>query len=637
MARRPYDLDHLRPLLDASLDGVILTDIQGRIVEFNPAAEAMFGFRRDAVLGRMVGEVVVPMHLRARHETAMARRLADPADAANRQRFETEGLRADGSTIPIELTVTDLMLADSRRLLVAHLRDITARQQLRISEERYRLAVRGSNDGIFEWDVEHGTAFYSERLEEIVGLRHKDVGPTLDAWHSHVHPDDLPGLKEGTRQLLSGEADNIVLEYRMRRADGEERWVQTNAAVKRDAEGRALRIAGSVGDITERKRNAEEIERQREALYQSEKLSALGSLLAGVAHELNNPLSIVVGQAQMLKESAEGTAFAERAGKIEAAAARCARIARTFLAMARQRKPARRPVALDRVIEDVLGLLDYNLRSAGIAVERRFAASLPALHADPDQLNQVFSNLIVNAQQALAQRPEPRRITVTTATSADGRFVEASVADNGIGIPPALRRRIFEPFFTTKSPGSNGGSGTGIGLAVSHGIVEAHGGSLEADEAPGGGARFLLRLPIGQAELRENATAAAAAPLPAPGRRALVVDDESGVADLLAEILRKAGLAVTVAENGHQAMTHLLQEDFAAILTDLRMPGLDGRGLFAELQRQRPALARRIIFVTGDMLSPDVARFLRDSGQPCLEKPFSPDDVRRTVALVMTN
>lgn len=633
----PYELDLIRPLLDASLDGVIVTDRQGSIVVFNPAAEIMFGRSSSDVIGRPVGAVVVPAHLRGRHETAMVRRLAGTADTTSRQRFETEGMRADGSIFPVELTVTELLLTGGERLMVAYLRDITARQQLRISEERYRLAIRGANDGIFEWDVEHGTAFYSERLEEIVGRRASDLGDSITAWHDHVHPDDLEALKEETRRLLRGDIQTIAMEYRIRRSDGEERWIQVTAATARDAAGRVLRVGGSIGDITERKRSAAEIENQREALYQSEKLSALGSLLAGVAHELNNPLSIVVGHAQMLKETAEGTAFAERASKIEAAAARCARIARTFLAMARQRQPARRRVAIERVIEDALNLLDYNLRSAGIVVERRYAPDLPAVNADPDQINQVISNLIVNAQQALAGRSVAGRIVIILARSRDGQWLEASIADNGPGIPANLRRRVFEPFFTTKPPGHTPGSGTGIGLAVSHGIVTAHGGRLDVEEAPGGGACFILRLPIGGGMVAESVDGEATTAIqpPTAGQHALVVDDESGVADLLAEILRADGFQVVVVANGFDALERIAQMPFGAILTDLRMPGLDGRSLFRRLRDEQPELARRIIFVTGDMLSADIATFVRDSGQPCLEKPFSPADLREAVGQII--
>jgi len=629
-----YDIEHLQPLVSASLDGVILTDIQGSIIEFNPAAELMFGHKRAAVLGRPVGAVVVPPKLRPYHERAMTRRLSSPADTQNRQRFETEGLRADGSVFPVELTVTEVVLPNGERLLVAYLRDITARMQLRLSEERYRLAIRGANDGIFEWDVEHGTAFYSERLEEIVGRKAKDLA-TIDSWHVNVHEDDLEALKEETRKLLRGEIDRIIMEYRIRRSDGVERWVQVTAATVRDSNGRVLRVGGSIGDITERKLADAEILRQREALYQSEKLSALGSLLAGVAHELNNPLSIVVGQAQMLKDSATGTPFAERAGKIETAAARCARIARTFLAMARQRKPARRPVQLERIVEDVLSLLEYNLRSSGIAVERAFADGLPPVHADPDQINQVLSNLLVNAQQALASRPAPRRVRIEIAVTGP-QWIELRVSDNGPGIPPQLRRRVFEPFFTTKPAGQGPGSGTGIGLAVSHGIASAHGGTLEASEAATGGACFILRLPLDAvsmqpASIRSNTTI----PVLVPGLTALVVDDEDGVADLLAEILTGSGFEVTIAEDGQTALNRLRSENFSVILTDLRMPGLDGPSLFARLRQEKPQLTERIIFVTGDTMSPDVADFLRDSGRPCLEKPFASDDVRRTVAAVL--
>lgn len=635
-----YDIDYLLPLLSASLDGVILTDIQGSIIEFNPAAEAMFGRQRNDVLGRPVGAVVVPPKLRPYHERAMARRIANPADTRNRQRFETEGLRSDGSTFPVELTVTEIVLPGDQRLMVAYLRDITARMQLRRSEERYRLAIRGANDGIFEWDVEHGTAFYSERLEEIVGRKSKELA-NLTAWHANVHPDDLAALQEETRKLLRGEIHHIVMDYRITRSDGVERWVQVTATTERDEQGRVLRVGGSVGDITERKEADAEIQRQREALYQSEKLSALGSLLAGVAHELNNPLSIVVGQAQMLKDSAADTPFFERATKIETAAARCARIARTFLAMARQRQPARRTVQLERIVEDVLGLLEYNLRSAGIHVERRFAASMPAIHADPDQINQVLSNLIVNAQQAMAAQPEPRRILIELGVSSDGQWAQARVSDNGPGIPENLRRRVFEPFFTTKPTGHGPGSGTGIGLAVSHGIATAHGGTLAASEANGtangvGGACFTLRLPLGGGPVATATKSLdVSAPKLMPGRTALVVDDEDGVADLLAEILTGSGFEVTIAEDGQTALNRLRSESFSVILTDLRMPGLDGPSLFARLRAEKPALTQRFVFVTGDMLSPDVAGFLRDSGQPCLEKPFAPDDVRRAVAAVM--
>ena len=244
----------------------------------------------------------------------------------------------------------------------------------------------------------------------------------------------------------------------------------------------AERLGGFVIDLTERKRAEAELERSREALYQNEKLSALGSLLAGVSHELNNPLSIVVAQAVMLERQARDSELAERAFKIRKAADRCARIVQTFLAMARQKRPERAPVDLNAVATAALDLAEYGLRTEGIAVARAFDPALPLIAADSDQLHQIIINLVINAQHALAGQGGARTVTLTTARGPDPATVILEVADNGPGVPEAVRRRIFEPFFTTKSQGE----GTGVGLSFSQGLAEAHGGRLTLMPRAGG-------------------------------------------------------------------------------------------------------------------------------------------------------
>ncbi len=637
------ELERLRPLLAASLDAMIITDAGGLVLEFNPAAERIFGRARAAALGQPIGDLIVPRHLRGAHEAGMQRYAGGEPHRVIGRRIETEGQRGNGDRFPVELTVTEVRRGP-HRLLAAFLRDISDRKAteaaLRRSENRYRLAVRGAEDGIFEWDLVNGTAYYSERLEEIVGRKQRDLGNDLSAWQAFVHADDLAALQAGTRRLLRGEADNIVLEYRMRRADGVERWVRTTAAVDRDSNGRALRIGGSLGDITERKRSEAEILRQRDALYQSEKLSALGSLLAGVAHELNNPLSIVVGQSLMLREAAEEGAapasLAGRAAKIEQAAARCARIVRTFLAMARQRHPRRGAVDIEALLDDALALLDYSLRSAGIDVRRENFGPLPLLQADGDQLGQVLTNLLVNAQQALSDWPAPRILSIQTMPSVDGRWAEIVIADNGPGVPAELRRRIFEPFFTTKPAGS----GTGIGLSVSIGIIETHGGSLMVEENPGllgkpGGACFTIRLPLESA--RPETADFPADPLPpsaANGLRLLVADDDAEVAELLRDLLSRAGHRVDLAADGQAALHLALAQEYDAVLSDLRMPGLDGRALLRRLEAERPALARRFIFITGDTFGQAGASEIRDLGRPVLDKPFTRDAVLAALNMI---
>jgi len=246
--------------------------------------------------------------------------------------------------------------------------------------------------------------------------------------------------------------------------------------------------------LLDARRAHEEIRRQRETLQQREKLAAMGSLLAGVAHEINNPLSVVVGRTAMLEETAEPqTRAAVR--KIREAAERCARIVKTFLAMARQHAPERTQVQVNAVIEAALDVLDYSLQASGVQVVQNLAADLPELFADSDQLHQVFMNLIVNAQQAMADHDGERILTIITRHDKINSAIQAAVADSGPGIPGEIRCRIFEPYFTTKPIGA----GTGVGLAVSLGIIEAHGGSIVAQSAEHGGATFLINLPIGAA------------------------------------------------------------------------------------------------------------------------------------------
>ena len=231
-----------------------------------------------------------------------------------------------------------------------------------------------------------------------------------------------------------------------------------------------------------------EITRQRENLHQREKLAAMGSLLAGVAHELNNPLSIVVGRATMLQEEATDEITRTSADRIRAAAERCARIVRTFLAMARQRKLEQGAVEINAVVADCVEMLGYGLRTAG-GGRSKPGARLPLVR-ECRSTAPGFLNLIVNAQQALEHQPLPRRLRIESDRLGDQ--VRIIFADNGPGIPPAIRSRIFDPYFTTKPPGG----GTGVGLAVSLGIVESHHGSLTAESPPNGGATFHVLLQI---------------------------------------------------------------------------------------------------------------------------------------------
>jgi CheY-like chemotaxis protein len=334
----------------------------------------------------------------------------------------------------------------------------------------------------------------------------------------------------------------------------------------------------------------------------------------------------VVGRATMLQEEAADEGTRTVADKIRAAAERCARIVRTFLSMARQRKPEQSVLSINSVLSDCVEMLSYGLRTAGIAVEKQLAADLPLISGNADQLHQVFLNLIVNAQQAMETQPLPRRLRIVSDRFEDR--VRIRIIDNGPGIAPAIRSRIFDPYFTTKPPGG----GTGVGLAVSLGIVESHSGALTVDCPPDGGAIFQVLLPI-----QSPADQAEPMPTPAPepvypqGPRLLIVDDEPEVGALLADILRRDAAGIEIAASGQEALQSMAKREFDAILTDLRMPEMDGPELFRQIEQRWPQRARQVIFITGDALSPTVQTFLFGTGQPYLEKPFVPAEVRKIV------
>ena len=404
-------------------------------------------------------------------------------------------------------------------------------------------------------------------------------------------------------------------ECQMRRRDGRVIWVSHNGQAIRDDRGEILYYDGVLEDITERKRT-------EGALRQSEKLAAMSTLVAGVAHELNNPLEVILAHSELLAYDAPGD-VTQRAEKISRAAQRCARLVKNFLALARQHPPERTRVSVSEVVRETVELITYPLRISGVALVLELAPGLPLLWADPHQIQQVLLNLLTNAHHALRGAEPPRRITVT-AQPAEGDRIEIAVADNGPGIPAEIRERVFEPFFTTKAIGE----GTGLGLSLCQGLVESHGGSLTLEEAPGGGARFVILLPLA------GPAAAAAAALPvriATGASILVVDDEPEVADVLSDMLARDDHHVDVAYGGRDALERIEAGNYDLVVCDLRMPDIDGAELYRRLQAMGHRLTRRFLVVTGDVLARDTREFLVRSGVPALAKPLVLDDMRGVI------
>ena len=407
---------------------------------------------------------------------------------------------------------------------------------------------------------------------------------------------------------------------------GEERAIE---ALKQGAtdyvlKHRLSRLGPAIRRALAEKQARELGEWQTAQLAQTEKLAAMGSLLAGVAHELNNPLSVIVGHMQLLQGQLQGTA-AERAGKVVSAADRCARIVKNFLALARHRPPERRQVHIRTVVEEALDLVGYSLAAAGVEVVTDIPPSVPALFADPHQLHQVLVNLLSNAQHALRGRAGTKRIVVSAGLH-DDSTVFLEVGDNGPGIPPDIVGRVFEPFFTTKPVGE----GTGLGLSLCREIVESHGGALRLQSEVEHGTVFRIELPVERPAVHEGASTDARSEPPRVGR-ILVVDDEVALAEMIAEMLSGQGHEVEIVTNGVDALEKLTAARYDAVLCDLRMPGMDGPALYAAVEQRRSGQERRFVFMTGDTFAAETAEFLQRAGVPSLSKPFRLEEIERTV------
>jgi two-component system NtrC family sensor kinase len=366
--------------------------------------------------------------------------------------------------------------------------------------------------------------------------------------------------------------------------------------------------------------------RLQEQLIQSEKMSAIGQLIAGVAHDLNNPLASVVGFADYLVEISDQAppTMLEPLRAIQQEAERAANIVKNLLSFARKQERGRRVTPIKNVLASTLQLLRNHLMAAKVETDLDVAPGVPNVCVDVNQIQQVFVNLINNALQAMEGSGIGHHIVVRAIPWLDG--VAVTVEDDGPGIPAEHAARVFEPFYTTKGTGQ----GTGLGLSISQGIVKEHGGRLTLVSGGPPGATFRVELPTGvPAQGPGPAAPAASAVRPL---NILVVDDEPHIQHYMRATLEAWGHTVTVAADGRSGLTHALREPFDIIICDLRMPDLGGREMFAQLQAARPEMAERVVFSTGDTVRGDTLRFLESLNRPNLRKPFTLVELRAALA-----
>jgi PAS domain S-box-containing protein len=598
----------------------------GRFWYVSPSVAGLTGFTAEETMARGLAETLTPASLevasRALREGLAAAR-TEPPDVPREATLDLEHVCKDGSTVWGEIRASPLRDAAGRVIGVLGVtRDITDRKRAERQISLQVAALEAAANGIVITDAAGAIQWVNPAFTRMTGYAAVEaIGRTPRILRSGEQDDRFYAALWTT--ILAGRVWRGELTNR--RKDGTVYTEEMTITPVRDEAGAIGHFVAIKQDVTQRREAAAELARQREVVHQSEKLASMGRLLAGVAHELKNPLSVVLARAELLRRALAGTSHESSIQKVEAAADRCARIVKNFVALARQRPTERQAVNLNEVIQDVVELLAYPLRTDGVEVELRLEPDLGPVWGDPDQLHQMLVNLVTNAHQAMRTVGPPRRLTLATGLDAARSQLRLWVSDTGPGIPPDIQPRIFEPFYTTKPVGQ----GTGLGLSLCQAIVEAHGGTLEVRSEPRD-TTFTVWLPATSPLAGGEAVPATATPV-VRDKRILVVDDEPEVATVLSEYLAEDGHHVDVAGDGLQALQKIAHGAYDVILSDLRMPNLDGPGLYRALEARDPALLRRLLFMTGDTLSEEIAQFLQVARVPTLGKPFDYAEVRRLV------
>ncbi len=613
-------------------DGVILTSLDGRIIDWNPGAARIFGYSKEEVLGATPALLHRPEELRVRSPKIM-----EAVRTEGRWSGEVNFIRKDRTEGVCELLVVPLR--DEQGEVVATIgvnRDITERKQAELVLRRQALTFENIFDGVVVTNLEGRIIDWNSGARRLFGYeKHEVLGRTPGFLHR------TPGGKAQTPRMLSGtmREGRWSGELHFVRKDRSEGVCEAVVVPLRNDLGLVVATIGVYRDMTARLK-AEEAQRAIERrLQDAQKMESLGVLAGGVAHDFNNLLTAVLGHAQLARLALPPQAPTQNSlEQIEIAARRAADLSQQMLAYSGRGKIIVRRVELTQLVFEMSQLLKVSVGKQAELV-CKLTPNLPAIEADPTQLRQVIMNLIVNASEALAGKAG--RIIVATGTLGadrtvllrsylgedlpEGEYVFLEVTDTGRGMDAATKARIFEPFFTTKF------TGRGLGLAAVLGIVRGHNGALEVDSAPGKGARFRVLFPAAQGPAPAEVQPAPAPVLGQCKGTVLVVDDEESVRTVAAEMLGKAGLTVLTAVDGQDGVDtfRARADEIDCVLLDVTMPKLPGLEAAQEIRRLRPDA--RIVLMSGFSEDDASRRFASLGLAGFLQKPYTLESLREKV------
>jgi len=661
-----------RSLITNMQEGVFISSPEGHFQDFNDAFRRMLGYEsREELMA--VKDIASSLYVNPADRTRLQKLLREHGAVND---FEFQMLRRDGEIITLlessvvtrdttgkiisfqgfVLDVTERKNAEqeirrrNRELMILNSIGQTLNQPLGLEE----LLERALRQVVDLFGTEIGSIFL---MEPETGILRRTAASGLRSEFAHSFPDvemppdllehikavhatvlsasglPLPQVFRDFQQKEGLEVLNFVLLWSKDRPAG---CLLLGNRKFRDFSSAEINLLASVGNqiaasiekmllLDETREAYENLRRTQEQLLQSEKMAAIGQLISGVAHELNNPLTAILGYSQLLAASdhvnERGADYVE---KLHKQARRTHRIVNNLLSFARQQKPERLPVRINQVVEDTISLREYDLRVNNIQVHREFHRDLPLTGADAHQLQQVFLNILNNAVDAILERSDRGDIWVRTGND-QGRIV-AEFVDSGPGIQDT--HRVFDPFYTTKAVGK----GTGLGLSICYGIVTEHGGEISVQNIPGKGAAVTVSLPVLSVGKSNGDFDANGAEQISTAGRVLLVDDEESILELERAILEGRYLSVILARNGKEALEILQKEQVDLIVTDMKMPGeISTNSLYDWICENRPDLAQRIVFTMSDASAAESAQLLERSGSPHIQKPFEVDSFWRVV------
>jgi PAS domain S-box-containing protein len=608
--------ERYRTIVEEMEEGYYETDLAGNYTFFNDVMCEEIGYKREELMGMNYTVYTPAEDVKKVYEAYNeVYRTGQP-----RRWFPMVNIRKDGTKIFVEDSIFLLSSATGEKIGFRGIsRNVTERKRadeaLRQSEEKYRTMLQEMDEGYYEVDLAGNYTFLNDVIclklgysrEELIGMNYRVYTPEEDVKSVYKVYNEVYRTGKPRRWYPMV---NIV-------KDGTRIFVENSILPIRNSDGQISGFRGISRDVSERKRMEEERQQLEQKAQFASRLASVGEMASGIAHEINNPLTGVIGYAQLLLQEDLPDNVRKDLETINDGAKRVANVIQRLLAFARQSKPQRTYVNVNEVVATTLELRGYHLQTSNIEVRTELAPDLPLTITDGGQLQQVFLNLIVNAETEMNLARGSGKLTVKTEQIDNA--IRISFKDDGPGIAEENLEKIFDPFFTTRQVGQ----GTGLGLSVCYGIVSQHGGRIYAESKPGKGATFYVELPM----LTEDKQLE----FPEPdvteqrkrsGVRILVVDDEHVVREFINKALEEEGHQVDTVDNAEDAIEMVKNKKYRIILLDIKMPGMSGIELYKRFQKMNSALARSVVFVTGDVMGARTLSFLAKVKSPYITKPF---------------